>query len=185
MSSAHVSPVTDYEPPAWGARAITTAALPPHPAPPHWAARTPPTQAQSGVTTPAHPIDLQEISLFAEATLRRILEVIDRRRPLAGLRSLLAPGLIDSLLTTAGRRPNSGTAQLRRVHIQLSTTELSTPELSTPKHSAAEHGTATTTAAEVCATYTRCGRTHALACRIEHQPTVTGRRWQVVALHIG
>ena len=41
------------------------------------------------------------------------------------------------------------------------------------------------TAAEVAAVYTRDERVRAIACRVEQVATVTGVRWQVVALHIG
>ena len=41
---------------------------------------------------------LRAAAAFADAALRRVLEVIDRRRPLAQLRPLLAAGLVDSLL---------------------------------------------------------------------------------------
>lgn len=38
--------------------------------------------------------------------------------------------------------------------------------------------------AEVAAHYTRGGRVHAIACRVEQVNTATGPRWQVVALHL-
>ena len=38
------------------------------------------------------------LSPFADAALRRVLEVIDRRRPVAQLRPLLAPALIDTVI---------------------------------------------------------------------------------------
>ena len=94
-----------------------------------------------------------------------MLEVIDRRRPLTQLRPLLAGGLVDSLLSAAGRHGGDGAARLRRVRVQ-------------PVGSDG-------TAAEVAATYTRGGRLRAIACRVEQVTTPTGVRWQVVALHIG
>jgi hypothetical protein len=91
--------------------------------------------------------------------------VIDRRRSLAQLRPLLAPGLVDSLLPAVANQHAHAAAQLRRLRIQPVGTEGS--------------------AAEVAATYTRDERTHAIACRVEQVATPTGIRWQVVALHIG
>jgi hypothetical protein len=102
---------------------------------------------------------------FADATLRRVLEVIDRRRPLSQLRPLLASGLLDSLLQGANRGAATGAAQLRRVRVQLIG----------PKGAAAE----------VAATYARGGRIHAIACRMEQTRTVSGSRWQLIALHLG
>jgi hypothetical protein len=102
---------------------------------------------------------------FADATLRRVLEVIDRRRPLSQLRPLLAAGLLDSLLQGAHRVQSGGAAQLRRVRVQLIGTKGE--------------------AAEVAATYTRGGRIHAIACRMQQIQTVTDSRWQVIALHLG
>ena len=102
---------------------------------------------------------------FADAALRRVLEVIDRRRPLAQLRPLLAGGLVDSLLPAVVRQERHSPARLRRLRIQ-------------PVG-------ADGTAAEVAATYTRDERVHAIACRVQQMPTPTGLRWQVVALHIG
>jgi hypothetical protein len=102
---------------------------------------------------------------FADSALRRVLEVIDRRRPLAQLRPLLAAGLLDSLLLGVNRGQSTGAAQLRRVRVQLIGP--------------------TGMAAEVAATYTRGGRIHAIACRMEQMLNATGSRWQVIALHLG
>jgi hypothetical protein len=105
---------------------------------------------------------------FADAALRRVLEVIDRRRPITQLRPLLTAGLVDSVLAlnpgAAGRRE---AAVLRRVRLQ-----------------AVGPGDAAT-AAEVFGTYSRGRRVHAIACRVEQLPAADGNRWQVVALHIG
>ena len=102
---------------------------------------------------------------FADAALRRVLEVIDRRRPLAQLRPLLAAGLVDSLLPAVAHHDRRSAARLRRVRVQPVGTD--------------------GTAAEVAAIYTRDERVRAIACRVEQVATVTGVRWQVVALHIG
>lgn len=105
---------------------------------------------------------MRQAAAFADAALRRVLEVIDRRRPIAALNGLLAVGLIDSVLS-ANRRATGrdGVAVLRRVRVQ------------------AVNGS--TAAAEVFGSYSRGQRTHAVACRIEQ----IADRWQVVALHIG
>lgn len=101
---------------------------------------------------------------FADAALRRVLEVIDRRRPMAQLRPLLVAGLVDSLLSAAARgTPGGDPARLRRVRAQ----------------PVGDH------AAEVAASYSRGERVHAIACRIEQFSTPTGPRWRVVALHMG
>ena len=102
---------------------------------------------------------------FADAAARRVLEVIDRRRPLAQLRPLLAAGLVESLLSAAGRQDAEGPARLCRVRVRM----------------AGPDGAA----AEVAVTYRRGERVRALACRIEQRPAPTGTRWQVVALHLG
>lgn len=149
-----VSPVVDYEPPAFGGPPVLPPARrvrPGRPAP-----------VDTGRPAAENP-DARSAALFADAALRRVLEVLDRRRPLVQLRGLLAPGLVDSLLSAAGGRPNSPPARLRRV--------LAQPVAGT--------------AAEVSASYTRGERVHAVACRVEQLPTATGPRWQVVALHLG
>jgi hypothetical protein len=155
VSSSAVRPVVDYEPPAFGEPPML---------PPVTALRPrPPTPAQPA-TQPGGP-DVRAAAAFADAALRRVLEVIDRRRPLAQLRPLLAAGLVESLLTGPSRHADGGAARLRRVLAQPSRPD--------------------GTAAEVAANYTRGDRMHAIACRIEQFPTATGPRWQVVALHIG
>lgn len=107
------------------------------------------------------PLPMRQAAGFADAALRRVLEVIDRRRPIAQLNGLLAAGLVDSVLS-ANRRIGGpdGVAVLRRVRLQ-------------PVSGLA--------AAEVFGSYSRGQRTHAIACRIEQ----CAGRWQVVALHIG
>jgi hypothetical protein len=102
---------------------------------------------------------------FADAALRRVLEVIDRRRPISQLNGLLAAGLVDSVLSAnrlAGA--DGGVAVLRRVRLQA---------VGSPDGFAA---------AEVFGSYSRGPRMHAIACRIE---SVGSGRWQVAALHIG
>lgn len=150
-----VSPVVDYEPPAFGAPpalpTVTTLRRRP-------AAPPAPARRNDGP-------DIRAAAAFADSALRRVLEVIDRRRPLAQLRPLLAGGLVDSLLTGRGRDGLDGAARLRRVVAQ----------------PASPDGTAV----EVAANYSRDARVHAIACRVEQFATPTGPRWQVVALHLG
>lgn len=101
---------------------------------------------------------------FAEAALRRVLEVIDRRRPIAQLKPLLAYPLIDTVAAHANLRMPA-TATLRRVGLRLTDTAGTAPP-----------------AAEVFATYTRGRRVRVIAARIEQDNT---NRWRVVALQIG
>lgn len=152
-----VVPVVDYEPPAFGGPPV----LPP--------AETPRRRIPVPETPPIRPAapDNRAAAAFADAALRRVLEVIDRRRPLAQLRPLLAAGLVDSLLTGmtgTARGTDAGPARLRRVVAQVSRPD--------------------GTAAEVAANYTRGRRVYAIACRVEQMTTPTGVSWRVVALHL-
>jgi hypothetical protein len=101
--------------------------------------------------------------MFADATLRRVLEVIDRRRPATQLRGLLTPPLIDIAQTLARVPQTGGTAVLRRIRLR------------------SIGAGADVAAAEVFATYTRGTRVRAIAARVE----LVAGRWQVVALQIG
>jgi hypothetical protein len=165
--------VVDYEPPPGDVR---------HCRPPSPAAlrrrNTHVPQGHSGPHTPAAgrsdmPASMQQAASFADAALRRVLEVIDRRRPVTQLHGLLAAGLADSVLA-ANRFAASpdGAARLRRLRLQVVGAHDRFP------------------AAEVFGTYSRGCRIHAVACRIELGPPPAGGgvasgRWQVVALHIG
>ena len=55
--------------------------------------------------------------VFAETALRQVIEVIDRRRPVAQLRPLMTPVLVDRVIAHAGvaRR---GSATMRRVRVR-------------------------------------------------------------------
>ena len=168
-----VVPITDYEPPAFGGPPV----LPPVAA----SRRRPPCPARTVVRPRAQDVSAREAARFAsvreaarfasvreaaqwaDAVLRRVLEVIDRRRPPNQLKGLLAPGLVDSLPTRLHR--DCGPARLRRV-----------------RAFAVGRGD---DAAEVAASYTRGERVHALACRVQRISTPAGPRWQLVALHIG
>jgi Family of unknown function (DUF6459) len=114
---------------------------------------------------PAMSPSMREAAAFADAALRRVLEVIDRRRPVSQLNGLLAAGLVDSVLS-ANRLTGTdgGVALLRRVRLQ------------------PVGGPNGFDAAEVFGSYRRGQRMHAIACRIER---TDARRWLVVALHIG
>jgi Family of unknown function (DUF6459) len=112
------------------------------------------------------PAPMREVAVFADAALRRVLEVIDRRRPPAQLRPVLAPSLVDSVLSL-GRTEREGAAVLRRLRLQ-----------------PAGHPDPTT-AAEVFGSYSRGNRVHAIACRVERVSAAKVSRWLVVALHIG
>ena len=157
--SANVSPlvsrVADYEPPAVGGAPV----LPP----------VAPARPRRIRARPVAPIRQAEdpraraAAAFADAALRRVLEVTDRRRPMTQLRPLLAAGLVDSLLTALRSGAPARPAQLRRVRAQ----------------------PVSDRAAEIAASYSRAERVHATACRIEQTSTPTGPRWLVVALHMG
>ncbi|MGZ6780011.1 MAG: Rv3235 family protein [Mycobacterium sp.] len=162
---AFTTPVVDYEPPPFdvavggpapdpavaGRAAVcpapTTAALNSPP-------RRPRRPAQRAETTPP-PV----AAAFADAVLRRVLEVIDRRRPIAQLRPMLTPALLDMVFTmTRGAAPDKA-AVLRRVRLRSAAAET----------------------AEVFATYTRGRRVRAIAGRIE----VKEGRWRLTALQVG
>jgi hypothetical protein len=150
--SAFVSPVIDYEPPPVGAAPCRSKpALRRRPPRPLRA----PIQAVSCESSPP-----REAVVFADAALRRVLEVIDRRRPVTQLRPVLAPALIDSV-TALTRSPHATGARLRRVRVRMVDSE--------------------TSEAEVFGTYTRGPRVHAIAARIVR----CGDRWRLDALQVG
>lgn len=171
--SPTVAPVIDYEPPA-------RATVPHRPTPaPLTPASGRPRAGHARRPRPDRylrnplPPRLQSAAAFADAALRRVLEVVDGRRPSTHLLPLLAAGLADTV--TAARSPTSAgraePATLQRVRVQ-------------PVGSGEP-----TTAVEAFGTYRRGRRTHALACRIESVPRpgpgTSGTAWRIVALHIG
>ena len=174
-----VMPVAEYEPPTRNVQNAPQCRQSSHATLRH---RTPRAPGQRGNPHPqaakAMSPSMRQAAAFADAALRRVLEVIDRRRPAAQLRPLLAPSLLDSVLS-AGRSlagSSAGTeaaAVLRRMRVQ-----------PVGRHDP-------DTAAEVFGTYSRGDRIHAIACRLEQVPTentantAAGTRWLVVALHIG
>ncbi|HET6731323.1 Rv3235 family protein [Mycobacterium sp.] len=147
------SPIINYEPAPLGA------ALCPPPSPAALHRSTPrrlrPVASRPTVRDPQPP---HVAVAFADAALRRVLEVIDRRRPVAQLRPLVAPVLIDAVVTLA-RTPHTAAATLRRVRLRMVDDE----------------------AAEVFGSYTRGPRVRAIAARVEQHRD----RWRIVALQIG
>lgn len=146
------TPIIDCEPPPVG----ITACPPPSPAALH--RRT--TRPLRPVPRPAprDPLPPRAAMVFADAALRRVLEVVDRRRPIAQLRPLVAPALIDTV-TTLTRAPHTAAATLRRVRVRMVDGET----------------------AEMFGTYARGPRQLAIAGRIElHRD-----RWRIVALQLG
>lgn len=109
--------------------------------------------------TPPEPVASRGAVVFADAAVRRVLEVIDRRRPVAQLRPLLTPALIETVLAMT-RHPHATAATLRRIRLRV-----------------VDDGAA----AEVFGTYSRGQRIRAIAARIAFD----GQRWRVVALQIG
>lgn len=155
-----VTPVAEYEPPSFGGPPPLPTLTGLSPTPPPRRRATPcalPRNASSdeGQTRAA--------AAFADAALRRVLEVIDRRRTPAQVRPILAAGLADSLLPATRAQNTTGAARLRRVRAQ----------------------PVSAGGAEVAASYTRGDRVHAIACRVEQVTGAAGPRWQMVALHLG
>jgi len=170
-----VTPVVDYEPPrrdvpqcrtsshATLRRRGVRAPRRPYPGEPSRQAKSRTAEVTNVASAP-----MRQAAIFADAALRRVLEVIDRRRPAAQLRPMLSPSLVDSVIAigrSAAR--DDGAAMLRRLRLQPA--GRSDPEA----------------AAEVFGSYSRGHRIHAIACRVERAPAVGGTRWLVVALHIG
>ncbi|MDY6869441.1 MAG: Rv3235 family protein [Actinomycetota bacterium] len=148
------SRVVDYEP------TPTDVSVPACPAPsPDALHRRTPRMLRPTPRADADPAAPRAAAVFADVALRRVLEVLDRRRPVAHLKPLLAPPLLDPVCALCRVR-HEQPATLRRVRLR----------------------SAGPLAAEVCATYTRGGRVRAIAARVE---VVGDGRWQLVALQIG
>lgn len=149
-----VSPVIDYEPPPVGATPCRST--------PPLRRRTP--RPLRPVTRPptVEAAPPRAALVFADAALRRVLEVIDRRRPIAQLRPLLAPALFDTVIGLT-RSSHTASATLRRIRLRM------------------VDGSQETAAAEVFGTYTRGPRVRAIAARV----ALDGDRWRMVALQIG
>ncbi len=177
-----VTPVGDYEP--LPQTVPPNRAVPPCRPSTYAPARRPhaprrPRLSQPGPQPAAPPVEaggvmsapMRQAAIFADAALRRVLEVIDRRRPAAQLRPMLAPTLVDSVValgrTASAHQGQQGAAVVRRMRLQ-----------------PAGHRDPDA-AAEVFGCYSRGERIHAIACRVERVPAGGATRWQVVALHIG
>jgi hypothetical protein len=117
---------------------------------------------------PAEPVAIDpEAQRFAEHALRLTLEVLDRRRPPAQLRPLLAPALV-GLVGALAQRPlparGLGGACLGRVHLRPSGAD----------------------SAEVFGSYSRGPRMFAVASRLERTPAALGwGGWRVTSLQVG
>jgi Family of unknown function (DUF6459) len=170
-----VTPVVDYEPPRRDVPQCRTSSHPTlrrrgvrAPRRPHTGEPNRQAKARTAKVTNVASAPMRQAAIFADAALRRVLEVIDRRRPAAQLRPMLSPSLVDSVLAigrSAAR--DDGAAVLRRLRLQPA------------GHSDPE------AAAEVFGSFSRGHRIHAIACRVERVPVVGGTRWLMVALHIG
>jgi hypothetical protein len=101
---------------------------------------------------------------FADTALRRVLEIIDGRRPMAQLRALLTDELLDPVVALA-RTGHPAAAVLRRVRLRVVDRDGE--------------------AAEVCAAYSRGERVRAIAARVELVSVRDVKRWRIVALQIG
>ncbi|SNW17407.1 putative alanine, arginine and proline rich protein [Mycolicibacterium thermoresistibile] len=171
-ANGYLSPVVDYEPPPIEI-ASPAAACPPPTSPLRHRHRTRAASPTGGVHARVHAHPAAEApppraaAVFADAALRRILEVIDRRRPIGQLRSMLSIPLLDTVAALAAGRPDHrGAAVLRRVRLRTAAMADGQP-----------------VAAEVFGTYTRGERVRAIAARVER---VSGTdRWELVALQMG
>jgi uncharacterized protein DUF6459 len=111
------------------------------------------------------PVPPRAAAVFADTALRRVLEVADRRRPVAQLRPLVTPALFDAVVAAVSRTGSrEGAAVLRRMRLR-----------------SAQVLDGEATAAEVFATYSRGRRVRAIAGRVE----LVNGRWMVTALQIG
>jgi hypothetical protein len=160
------SPVVDYEPPPLGGLPAG-ACPPPSPAALHRHTPRPLRSVPTAATLAPSVHDVpppRAAAVFADTALRRVLEVTDRRRPVAQLRPLVAPALFDAVVAFTRTGSPDGAAVLRRVRLRC-----------------ADVTDGDATAAEVFATYSRGRRVRAIAGRIE---LVKGR-WLMTALQIG
>jgi Family of unknown function (DUF6459) len=159
---ALTAPVVDYEPAPFDVAAGPPPCPAPTPAVLHRRRGQRPAQASaSDVAPPASAVG------FADAAVRRVLEVIDRRRPIAQLRPLLTPPLLDMVFALTRAAGPDKAAVLRRLRLRTAAVDERNPRQPT--------------AAEVFATYSRGPRVRAIAARIELQEG----RWRMVALQIG
>ncbi|MGB3662382.1 MAG: hypothetical protein WBA04_05725, partial [Mycolicibacter algericus] len=105
----------DYEPPARAATPCRPAQQSPPPGPRRGRGQ-PPGVRQDRPPRHRLPPPLQSAVVFADAALRRVLEVIDGRRSAAHMYPLLAAGLAESVLSArAAAAVRGGPATLQRV----------------------------------------------------------------------
>ncbi|MDX1888607.1 Rv3235 family protein [Mycolicibacterium sp. 050158] len=163
--TSFTSPVVDYEPPPVGLPAAV-ACPPPSPAALHRHTPRPlrPVRAPGSDLPPREPRPPRAAAVFADTALRRVLEVTDRRRPVAQLRPLVASSLFDAVAATTRKASSEGPAVLRRVRLR--SAEMRDDEV---------------TVAEVFATYSRGQRIRAIAGRVE----LANGRWVITALQVG
>lgn len=152
MPGPLTSPIVDCEPPA---EPLHVAPRPRECRQPPRALRRPTPRPLAAHVSHAPP---RAVLAFADAALRRVLEVIDRRRPAAQLRTVLSAGLFDTVVAMT-RTSYPASATLSRVRLRM----------------------VDDTAAEVFATYRRGPRVHAIAARAE----LRGERWRLVAFQLG
>ncbi len=173
-------PVSEYEPPTRDVQNVAQCRQSSHATLRRHTPRVPGQRGhphpQAATASEVMSAPMRQAVVFADAALRRVLEVIDRRRPAAQLRPLLAPSLVDSVLSASRGLTGSGAASeaaavLRRMRVQPA-----------GRH---DPDTQEFDAAEIFGTYSRGNRIHAIACRVEQMSAASGTRWLVVALHIG
>lgn len=151
-SSSLVTKVVDFEPPPVGVAACRSATS--------LRRRTPRALRRLSGAPVREALPPRAAVTFADGALRRVLEVIDRRRPVAQVRPLLAPAVVDTVIAST-RASHAAAATLRRIRLR-------------PVDDGA-------TAAEVFGTYTRGSRVRAIAARVAR----TDGQWRIVALQLG
>lgn len=164
-SNPLISPVIDYEPAPVGMSVCRSTPLLRR-----RTARPSPGQRAAFRGVVREPDPPRAAVAFTDAALRRVLEVIDRRRPVAQLRTLLAPALIDTVIELS-RSSHDGTGRAKGVR-----TVAKLRQMRLRMVDGAEGR-----AAEVFGTYTSGPRVRALAARIQ----LNEDRWRIVALQIG
>ncbi|TDZ95521.1 Rv3235 family protein [Mycobacteroides salmoniphilum] len=156
MSHRYVTRVADYEP------APVPASLPPACQSPRPARLRQSRARPAGIERQTH---LREQSpppqavAFADAAMRRVLEVMDRRRPIVQLRPLLADGPLSAVMARSSCTPTTTAARLCKIRVRRCADDT----------------------AEIFGTFERGGRVRAFAGRIQ---SVRGN-WLVAALQLG
>ena len=176
------TPVIDYEPAPSPLGRLRT---PLCPTPSGEALRRSPHPARRPSLQFREPPPPKSAVVFAETALRQVIEVIDRRRPVAQLRPLMTPVLVDRVIAHAGTA-HRGSAAIRRVRVRAvdpgahpAAGSRADPRVDAVVRENDQHSDVR--AAEVFASFARSGRIHALAARIERHKN----GWRMVALQIG